>query len=283
MTVWSKLDINKVAVAGISTSVGATSGLMVGAATSGPFTLFSEKLAEQLGLVGIDWYAATSFVQGGSAAVVVGSASQTGQMLTENACYEILGENNKLIPLSNIASVAFNLETITEEFIFWGYFSVVGDAIVYKPWNKHSKVDKANVESSSPQEKVPTSQSSKTKVVAEDGKGNIKNNNPQKNIKGSTNSVDTPINSGVSQPRDVASPNSIYEQINPDGTVKSRAFYDENGRQFSRQDFDHRHFDKKTKQYYQPHEHNYYYNKNGQPIGKSDGPLPSGYTNMLTK
>ena len=70
--------------------------------------------------------------------------------------------------------------------------------------------------------------------------------------------------------------------MNPDGTVKSRAFYDENGNQFSRQDFDHRHFDKKTKQYYQPHEHNYSYNKNGQPIGKSDGPLPKGYSNKPT-
>ena len=38
---------------------------------------------------------------------------------------------------------------------------------------------------------------------------------------------------------------SGYEQMNPDGTVKSRAFYDENGNQFSRQDFDHIHFDKK--------------------------------------
>ena len=43
------------------------------------------------------------------------------------------------------------------------------------------------------------------------------------------------------------------------------------------------HFDKKTKQYYQPHEHNYFYNKNGQPIGKTDGPLPNGYTNMSTR
>lgn len=33
--------------------------------------------------------------------------------------------------------------------------------------------------------------------------------------------------------------------MNPDGTVKSRVFYDENGNQFSRQDFDHIHFDKK--------------------------------------
>lgn len=74
----------------------------------------------------------------------------------------------------------------------------------------------------------------------------------------------------------------LYEQMNPDGTVKSRAFYDENGNQFSRQDFDHRHFDKKTKQYYQPHEHNYSYNENGQPTGKSDGPLPKGYSNKPT-
>ena len=104
----------------------------------------------------------------------------------------------------------------------------------------------------------------------------------EKGIKGGRNAIDTPINSGVSKPRDVATPNSIYEQMNPDGTVKSRAFYDENGNQFSRQDFDHRHFDKNTKQYYQPHEHNYSYNKNGQPIGKSDGPLPKGYSNKPT-
>ena len=102
------------------------------------------------------------------------------------------------------------------------------------------------------------------------------------NSKSGRNSTDTPINSGVSKPRDVATPNSIYEQMNPDGTVKSRAFYDENGNQFSRQDFDHRHFDKKTKQYYQPHEHNYSYNENGQPTGKSDGPLSKGYSNKPT-
>ncbi len=33
--------------------------------------------------------------------------------------------------------------------------------------------------------------------------------------------------------------------MNPDGTVKSRAFYDANGWQFNRQDFDHSHFDTK--------------------------------------
>lgn len=66
-------------------------------------------------------------------------------------------------------------------------------------------------------------------------------------IKSGRNSIDTPINSGVSKPRDVATPNPIDEQMNPDGIVKSRAFYDENGNQFSRQDFVHRHFDKKSK------------------------------------
>lgn len=84
-------------------------------------------------------------------------------------------------------------------------------------------------------------------------------------------------------PRDKATPNSIYEQINPDGTVKSRAFYDQNGNQFNRQDYDHLHLDKKTKQSYQPHEHNYKYNDKGQPAGKSDGPLTPGYNNTPTR
>ena len=76
---------------------------------------------------------------------------------------------------------------------------------------------------------------------------------------------------------------SIYEQLNPDGTVKSRAFYDANGRQFNRQDFDHPHFDKNTQQYYQPHEHSYHYNENGYRDGVWDGPLTPGYNNLPTK
>ena len=121
-----------------------------------------------------------------------------------------------------------------------------------------------------------------TEKTAKEATEKVAEEAEEKGIKSSRNAIDTPINSGVSKPRDVATPNSIYEQMNPDGTVKSRAFYDENGNQFSRQDFDHRHFDKNTKQYYQPHEHNYSYNKNGQPIGKSDGPLPKGYSNKPT-
>ncbi len=97
--------------------------------------------------------------------------------------------------------------------------------------------------------------------------------------------AETPIFTGKSKPWDSGStPNSIYEQLNPDGTVKSRAFYDEKkGRQFNRQDFDHEHFDKKMKQYYQPHEHSYYYNEKGYRDGVLDGPLTPGYNNRPTQ
>ncbi len=60
------------------------------------------------------------------------------------------------------------------------------------------------------------------------------------------NTDDDFITTGNSKPPDNSTPNTIYEQLNPDGTVKSRSFYDENGREFSRQDFDHEHFDKTT-------------------------------------
>ena len=96
------------------------------------------------------------------------------------------------------------------------------------------------------------------------------------------NTSTTPINKGKSRPPEKGTPNSIYEQLNPDGTVKSRAFYDENGNQFCRQDFDHPHFDKKTQQSYQPHEHNYHYNEDGYRDGESSGTLPPGYNNIET-
>ena len=95
--------------------------------------------------------------------------------------------------------------------------------------------------------------------------------------------VETPINSGNARPDKTSTANSVYEQINPDGSVKSRTFYDENGNQFSRQDFDHTHFDKNTQQDYQPHEHNYSYNSQGQRNGDSVIALPDGYTNEATK
>ena len=101
---------------------------------------------------------------------------------------------------------------------------------------------------------------------------------------GRRDAAETPIFTGKSQPWDSGSmPNSIYEQVNPDGTVKSRAFYDEKGRQLNRQDFDHEHFDKKTKQYYQPHEYSYHYNENGYRDGVWDGALTPGYNNCPTQ
>ena len=88
-----------------------------------------------------------------------------------------------------------------------------------------------------------------------------------------------PINQGNSKPPQKSTPNSVYEQLNLDGTVKSRAFYDKNGNQFNRQDFDHQHFDKNTQQDLQPHENNYQYNDDGLPNGNSAGPLKPGYDN----
>lgn len=108
--------------------------------------------------------------------------------------------------------------------------------------------------------------------------------NGESSIESGSNAFETPIFTGKSKPWESgATPNSIYEQLNPDGTVKSRAFYDESGRWFNRQDFDHDHFDKKTQMYYQPHEHSCHYNQNGYRDGIWDGPLTPGYNNLPTQ
>lgn len=95
-----------------------------------------------------------------------------------------------------------------------------------------------------------------------------------------TEIIETSVSTGVSMPRRSSITNSIYEQLNRNGSVKSRAFYDEKGRLFSRQDFDHEHFIKSAGKTEMPHEYNYSYNKFGQPNGKNTNPLPSGYTNL---
>jgi hypothetical protein len=102
-----------------------------------------------------------------------------------------------------------------------------------------------------------------------------------KTVVGSADEL-TPITSGTSRAPKEGAKNSIYEQLNPDGTVKSRTFYDEGGKPFSRQDFDHEHYIKELDNYYQPHEHNYQYNENGYPNGKYEVPLPDGYYNIPT-
>lgn len=85
-------------------------------------------------------------------------------------------------------------------------------------------------------------------------------------------------------PRKESLPNSIYEQLDSHGKVKSRAFYDENGRQFSRKDFEGKpHYIKEAHEKVNPHEHNYSYNDSGYRNGKSVSTLPNGYTNLPTK
>lgn len=72
-------------------------------------------------------------------------------------------------------------------------------------------------------------------------------------------------------------PNSIYEQLDDTGKVRSRTFYDENGYPFSRQDFDHSHGGM------QPHEHQREFDSMGRLVSKEKvGPLPPGYDNHPT-
>lgn len=51
----------------------------------------------------------------------------------------------------------------------------------------------------------------------------------------------TPVSHGAGRAAKQGTPNSIYEQVDGAGDVRSRTFYDENGRSFSRQDCDHPH------------------------------------------
>ena len=83
----------------------------------------------------------------------------------------------------------------------------------------------------------------------------------------------TPITSGAGRASRTGTPNSIYEQLDDAGNLKSRTFYDENGRPFSRQDFDHPHGGM------QPHEHHVGFDAQGRPIVREQvTPLdPTGY------
>jgi hypothetical protein len=97
-----------------------------------------------------------------------------------------------------------------------------------------------------------------------------------KNVLGGKGKTNT--RSGTSRPSTPNEPNSIYEQVDPrTDEVRSRTFHDENGRPFSRQDFDHEHAGKK------PHEHNREFDSSGRPVTKETvRDLPSGYDNKPT-
>jgi RHS repeat-associated protein len=87
----------------------------------------------------------------------------------------------------------------------------------------------------------------------------------------------TPVSSGLSRAPSVGTPNSIYEQTAPSGEVRSRTFYDENGRTFARQDFDHSHGGMR------PHEHLRSFDRNGRPItSETVRPVPDGYDTTPT-
>ena len=110
-------------------------------------------------------------------------------------------------------------------------------------------------------------------------KNEVDNEQNQKSQNDQNNSF---VKHGHSKPPKQGVPNTVYEQLNPDGTVRSRAFYDENGRIFNRQDFDHTHFDKFTDQDLTAHEHYFKYNEFGKPVKTKPGTgvLPDGYNNL---
>ena len=111
----------------------------------------------------------------------------------------------------------------------------------------------------------------------DDDDNDLEKYGPNKDYK----SNETKIDSGKSRPPKTSEPNSIYEQLNDDGTVKSRAFYNDNGNEFARQDFDHSHYSKELNEdLLNGHEHTKFYNGNGQVNGKKLAPLPNGYDNL---
>jgi len=90
------------------------------------------------------------------------------------------------------------------------------------------------------------------------------NNNSQNQSDNSGNTGDPNTNftqgTGKAPPR--GQPNSIYEQINNKGALRSRTMYNSEGRPEIRLDFDHPHGN-----YSGPHQHNFTYNENGFRIG----------------
>jgi hypothetical protein len=94
-----------------------------------------------------------------------------------------------------------------------------------------------------------------------------------------TGGVHTRVSSGTGKVPKQGGPNSIYEQIGPEGKVTSRVFYDENGNPFGRQDFDHSHGTLEG-----PHEHSRQLHPQGRPVTpKVTRALPGGYDNTPTR
>ena len=117
-------------------------------------------------------------------------------------------------------------------------------------------------------------------VVAAIGDGNdgslnvdaSKDVKPEDEAKPDTKDNTTETTQGKGRAPKEGKPDSIYEQVDDKGNVKSRTFYDENGRSFSRQDFDHEHGGM------QPHEHQRQFDKSGRPITCETVIVPIGYS-----
>ena len=87
----------------------------------------------------------------------------------------------------------------------------------------------------------------------------------------------TPTITGKSRAPKKGVPNSIYEQVDDEGKVRSRTFYDENGHPFAKQHFNHPHYP------FQEHEETRDFDEKGRPITKEDThALPPGYDNEPT-
>jgi hypothetical protein len=98
---------------------------------------------------------------------------------------------------------------------------------------------------------------------------------------GEKGKIETPVIQDTSRAPEVGVPNSIHELVDQKtGQVRSRTFADENGRSFSRQDFDHPHGKGRTNI---PHEHNRTFNSEGRPLTKETvRDVPPGYNSNPT-
>ncbi len=173
-----------------------------------------------------------------------------------------------IVPIANdseIRRINQNTESYTDSSIY--------DLDILNQSN--SNVNKATLQAESLSQSNTCSGSNNNNE--EDDDNDLEKYGPDKNNR----SNETKINSGKGRPPKTSEPNSIYEQLNDDGTVKSRSFYNENGNQFSRQDFAGKsHYSKELNEWLVEHEHGLEYNENGQVIGKTLDTILDGYTNL---
>lgn len=88
--------------------------------------------------------------------------------------------------------------------------------------------------------------------------------------KGDTKGTKSKVKQGKSRAPATGEPGTTYEQLDDKEKVVSRTKYGKNKKPEYRQDFDGKpHYSKKEGKYLNPHQHNYKYNDQGQPIGET--------------